>query len=192
MIAEFKITEIDYKSIAKLIQSSANVGKGLNSFIAMLIKSTELLPKSFINKVAIGLCNKNNELLASEINNIMEKNNINASVNDIFMKQEMEKVIIQACVSNVDYEEIIIHFMPQLISIIPENEKTAVILKALELLNNEREQMVRGILLSMNDAKKEEVVKLFVNAYSDKLCGLINNLMSKNDIIAAVEYLQIK
>lgn len=82
--------------------------------------------------------------------------------------------------------------MLQLISIIPENEKTAAIIKALDLIKDEREQIVRGVLAALDDSKKEELLKLFVNAYSDKLCGLINNLLKQNNIIATVEDFEIK
>ena len=138
------------------------------------------------------MCNKNREMLVGEINNILVKNQISLTLVDLYMKKEMDQVIVQASISKVDYDDMIIHFLPQLISIIPENEKTAAIIKALDLIKDEREQMVRGVLAALDDSKKEELLKHFVSAYNDKLCGLINNLLKQNNIIATIEDLEIK
>lgn len=191
MIAEFKVSHIDYKNIAGLILNSNAEGNELKPFILLLIKSTDLLTQSFKNKVAVSLCNKNKEMLIKEINHFLEDNHIKATVVGLQTKHENEHVLIQAKIIQVDYEKIVLHYLPDIISLIPNDENTEVFLRALQLLENEREQMISAMLSSMSEAKKDEILKLFVNAYRDELCIAINELLADNDIVVTVDELKI-
>ena len=191
MITAFKVSNIDYKNIAGLIMESNQDGKDLKPFMSLLIKSTDLLTQNFKNKVAVSLCNKNKEMLIKEINVFLADNHINATVVALQTKHENEYVIIQAKVIQVDYEKIILHYLPDIISLIPKDENTEVFLKALQLIKDEREQMISAMLSSMDEAKKDEVLKLFVNAYRDDLCVALNELLAENNIVATVDALMI-
>lgn len=81
--------------------------------------------------------------------------------------------------------------LPKIIEQIPSNEKTEAIIKALDIVGDDRDGLVKGILQSLSDEKKEELTAHFVNSYSKELCDLLNKLISKNGIAAEITDINI-
>ena len=154
------------------------------------VSSKEAVP-GIKNKAAVVICNEKHLLIENEINRYAADHNVALSIDTIKFKRELDEVLVQIDVSEIDYDQIITHFLPQIISLIPKKESTEVVFKALELVEDEREDIVRNILSSVSSEKKQALLELFLDKYNLKLCDFINSVMNQNGITAKIKEINV-
>lgn len=186
MLINCRLQDIDYSSVVLAVLKSTQIFKNTKVFLALLFRATEKLPQGVKNKVAVGICNEKHLLIEKETNRFIADNNVKLSVNNVGFKKELNEVLVQIDVSEIDYDQIIINFLPQIVSLIPKKDSTEIVFKALDIVKDERETIVRNILSSVSSEKKQELLELFLTQYNSKLCDLINSAMYKNSIIAKI------
>lgn len=178
------INQIDYYRLSTLFlpRIGKSYGELLPMIIGMLAKATRLLPTSLKDKAAVNLCSKNKGNIISTLNGILDTHDIQAKADNAVFFQEDDNVVIQVEIAEINYEQVAVKFLPQILKAIPETEGTKPILSALDMIENERESIVRGALSALDDEKKEQLVKHFLTAYHEKITDVLNKLITDNQI----------
>lgn len=195
MTIEFTAENINYSEIADKLLQLRSVKNGNSAFISLLKKIISggiiLLPQGIKDAMVIKLCNQHRNTIISKLNDLLSDKEIELEVRNVILEGGAKKMKIQLEVDNINYEQIIIKFLPQIIELIPQNEKTKVFTDALDIIHDERENIVKSLLQSINDEKKEALLKLFAANYKQEISTMLNKLISDNNITAEISDINI-
>lgn len=185
-----KIKSIDYAGIAdRLLQLESKKKDGklfltaVKSFVGIGMK---IMPQSIKDAVVIRLCTQYSENIIRLLNKLLSDNGIDAKISSFSLEGGSSLMNIQIAVDSINYEQIIVKFLPQIIGLIPKNEKTKVFTDALDIVGDDLDSMVKALLNNLDDEKKEKLVRLFVNNYSRNISSILNKLISDNGITAEI------
>ena len=185
-----KCSQINYTQLVLTRFGHAKwFGTNLNVVFAMLVRATQYLPQGLKDKAAVKFCNGRKSVIVNATNQILMKQKIKLKANDMFFSQEENQVKVQIDISEIDYEQIVIRFLPQIIDVIPKIDSTEPFIDALDLLKEEREDIVKALLGGLSNEKKEKLVKLFTNSYQKEICTFINKLINENGVKAEISEL---
>lgn len=174
------------------IMAEKNESTAFNpSLIKRLCGGMIFLSQSMRDAMIIKVCNQSKDNIIMQINRSLSDNGMGIELGDISFAGGERLMNISADVAEVNYESVALKLMPKIIEQVPSNEKTEAIIKALDIVGDDRDELVKGILQSLSDEKKEELTAHFVNSYSKELCDLLNKLISKNGIAAEITDINI-
>lgn len=174
------------------IMAEKNESTAFNpSLIKRLCGGMIFLSQSMRDAMIVKVCNQSKDNIIMQINRSLSDNGLGIELDDLSFAGGERLMNISADVAEVNYESVALKLLPKIIEQVPCNEKTEAILKALDIVGDDRDELVKGILQSLGDEKKEELTAHFVNSYSKEMCDLLNKLISKNGIAAEITDINI-
>lgn len=190
MLIKGKIKNIDYNEIADILlqQKFAKQDKNafMMNFIKLIIGGMKLMPQSIRDVAVIKLFTINSENIVGMINKQISDHEIDVKIKDLTLKGGSMLMNIQIEVDSINYEQIIIKFLPQIIGLIPKNENTQVFTDSLDVVGDDIDKVVKALLNNLDDEKKEKLTKLYANHYSTEILSMLNKLIAKNGITAEI------
>lgn len=190
MLIKGKIKNIDYNEIADILMQQKLAKQNENAFMINFIKlisgGMKLIPQSIRDMAVIRLLTQYSENIIGVINKQISDNGIDVKIKDLTLEGGSMLMNIQIEVDSINYEQIIIKFLPQIIGLIPKNENTKVFTDALDVVGDDIDKVVKALLNNLDDEKKEKLTKLYANHYSPEILSMLNKLIAKNDITAEI------
>lgn len=169
------------KKLAKQNESAFMI-----NFIKLISGGMKLIPQSIRDVVVIRLFTKYSENIIGMLNKQISDNGIDVKIKDLTLEGGSMLMNIQIEVDSINYEQIIIKFLPQIMGLIPKSENTKVFTDALDVVGTDIDKVVKALLNNLDDEKKEKLTKLYANHYSPKILSMLNKLIAKNDITAEI------
>ena len=195
MKLQVNAVNINYSEIlSKLLQSDPEKKDGnfFASAIGKLISGgITILPDSMKDVMVKRLFVLNRTAITAQINKKLSDNEIELVIKDAVIEGSSKLMKIQLDVDNVNYNQIIVKFLPQIIGLIPKNDKTTVFTDALDIVGDKLDMMVNDLLDNLDDKQKEQLLRLFVNHFSPKISSLLNKLIADNGITAEINGINI-
>lgn len=190
MLIKGKIKNIDYNEIADILFKQKFAKQNKNAFMINLIKliigGMKLMPQSIRDVAVIKLFTINSENIVGMINKQISDKEIDVKIKDLTLKGGLMLMNLQIEVDSINYEQIIIKFLPQIIGLIPKNENTQVFTDTLDVVGDDIDKVVKDLLNNLDDEKKEKLTKLYANHYSTEILSMLNKLIAKNGITAEI------
>lgn len=195
MKIQINAVNINYSEIfSKLLQSSPEKKDG-NFFASVMGKlisgGITILPDSMKDVIVKRLFDLNRTAIISQINKMLSDNEIELVIKDAVIEGSSKLMKIQLDVDNVNYNQIIVKFLPQIIELIPKNDKTTVFTDALGIVSDKLDVMVNDLLDNLDDKQKEQLLRLFVNHFSPKISSILNKLIASNGITAEIDGISV-
>lgn len=195
MKIQINAVNINYSEIfSKLLQSSSEKKDG-NFFASVMEKlisgGINILPDSMKDVMVKRLFDLNRTAITAQINKKLTDNEIELEIKDAVIERSSKLMKIQLDVDNVNYNQIIVKFLPQIIGLIPKNDKTTVFTDALDIVGDKLDVMVNDLLDNLDAKQKEQLLRLFVNHYSPKISSILNKLIANNAITAEIDSISI-
>lgn len=144
------------------------------------------MPQSLMNSAAIRICSLNESKIVELINKSLSENNIEAEIKSLKLSQQAEMIKAEVTADKINYEQIVIRFLPQIIGLIPNNENTRVFTNAIDIVGSDIDSAVKALLENIDDEKKEQLAKLFANHYSPQILSMLNKLNADNGVTAKI------
>ena len=195
MTVEIKAANISYSEFAdKLLQRrTANADRSSFAPIAgkLISGGIAFLPKSMKDAMLIKLFEQNQSAIIAQLNRLLSDKGIKLEITNAAIAGGSDLMKIRFDIDNVNYEEIIIKFLPQITELIPKNDNTSVFTETLGIVGDNLEAMVKALLDTLDDEKKEQLVKLFANRYSLNISSFLNKLIADNGITAEITEIKI-
>lgn len=195
MKLQVNAVNINYSEIlSKLLQSDPEKKDGnfFASAIGKLISGgITILPDSMKDAMVKRLFDLNRTAIISQINKMLSDNEIELEIKDAVIEGSSKLMKIQLDFDNVNYNQIIVKFLPQIIGLIPKNDKTTVFTDALDIVGDKLDMMVNDLLDNLDDKQKEQLLRLFVNHFSPKISSILNKLIADNGITAEIDGINI-
>lgn len=190
MLIKGKIKNIDYNEIADILFKQKFAKQNENAFMINLIKliigGMKLMPQSLRDVAVIKLFTKYSENIVGMINKQISDKEIDVKIKDLTLEGDSMLMNLQIEVDSINYEQIIIKFLPQIIGLIPKSENTKVFTDALDVVGDDIDKVVKALLNNLDDEKKEKLTMLYANHYSTEILSMLNKLIAKNDITAEI------
>ena len=190
MLIKGKIKNINYAEIADRLLKSGSAKQDGSAFADVLKRlfsgGISILPQRIKDAAVIKLCRQSSGNITDWLNRLLSDNEIDAKISAFTLEGGSRLMNIQITIDSINYEQIIIKFLPQIIGLIPKNENTKVFTDALDVVGDDLDSMVKALLNNLDDEKKEKLVKLFVNNYSQNISSILNKLISDNGITAEI------
>ena len=195
MKLQVNAVNINYSEIlSKLLQSDPEKKDG-NFFASAMGKlisgGITILPDSMKDAMVKRLFVLNRTAITAQINKKLSDNEIELEIKDAVIEGSSKLMKIQLDVDNVNYNQIIVKFLPQIIGLIPKNDKTTVFTDALDIVGDKLDMMVNDLLDNLDDKQKEQLLRLFVNHFSPKISSILNKLIADNGITAEINGISI-
>lgn len=195
MKIQINALNINYSEIfSRLLQSSPEKKDG-NLFASVMGKlisgGITILPDSMKDVMVKRLFDLNRTAIISQINKMLSDKEIELVIKDAVIEGSSKLMQIQLDVDNVNYNQIIIKFLPQIIGLIPKNDKTTVFTDALDIVGDKLDVMVNDLLDNLDDKQKEQLLRLFVNHFSPKISSILNKLIASNGITAEIDGISV-
>ena len=195
MKIQINAVNINYSEILSKLSQSSSKKKDGNFFASVMGKlisgGITILPDSMKDVMVKRLFDLNRTAIISQINKKLTDNEIELEIKDAVIEGSSKLMKIQLDVDNVNYNQIIVKFLPQIIGLIPKNEKTTVFTDALDIVGDKLNLMVNDLLDNLDDKQKEQLLRLFVNHYSPKISSILNKLIANNGITAEIDGISI-
>lgn len=195
MKLQVNAVNINYSEIlSKLLQSDSEK-KDRNFFASAIGKlisgGITILPDGMKDAMVKRLFVLNRTAITAQINKKLSDNEIELEIKDAVIEGSSKLMKIQLDVDNVNYNQIILKFLPQIIGLIPKNEKTTVFTDALDIVGDKLDMMVNDLLDNLDCEQKEQLLRLFVNHFSPKISSILNKLITDNGITAEIDGISI-
>ena len=195
MKIQINALNINYSEIfSRLLQSSPEKKDG-NLFASVMGKlisrGITILPDSMKDVMVKRLFDLNRTAIISQINKMLSDKEIELVIKDAVIEGSSKLMKIQLDVDNVNYNQIIVKFLPQIIGLIPKNDKTTVFTDALDIVGDKLDVMVNDLLDNLDDKQKEQLLRLFVNHFSPKISSILNKLIASNGITAEIDGISV-
>lgn len=195
MKIQINALNINYSEIfSRLLQSSPEKKDG-NFFASVMGKlisgGITILPDSMKDVMVKRLFDLNRTAIISQINKMLSDKEIELVIKDAVIEGSSKLMQIQLDVDNVNYNQIIVKFLPQIIGLIPKNDKTTVFTDALDIVGDKLDVMVNDLLDNLDDKQKEQLLRLFVNHFSPKISSILNKLIASNGITAEIDGISV-
>lgn len=195
MKLQVNAVNINYSEIlSKLLQSHSEKKDG-NFFASAMGKlisgGITILPDSMKDAMVKRLFVLNRTAITAQINKKLSDNEIELEIKDAVIEGSSKLMKIQLDVDNVNYNQIIVKFLPQIIGLIPKNDKTTVFTDALDIVGDKLDMMVNDLLDKLDCEQKEQLLRLFVNHFSPKISSILNKLIADNGITAEINGISI-
>ena len=195
MKLQVNAVNINYSEIlSKLLQSDPEKKDG-NFFASAMGKlisgGITILPDSMKDAMVKRLFVLNRTAITAQINKKLSDNEIELEIKDAVIEGNSKLMKIQLDVDNVNYNQIIVKFLPQIIGLIPKNDKTTVFTDALDIVGDKLDMMVNDLLDNLDCEQKEQLLRLFVNHFSPKISSILNKLIADNGITAEIDGISI-
>ncbi len=195
MKIQVNAVNINYSEILSKLSQSDSEKKDGNFFASAMGKlisgGITILPDSMKDAMVKRLFDLNRTAITAQINKKLSDNEIELEIKDAVIEGSSKLMKIQLDVDNVNYNQIIVKFLPQIIGLIPKNEKTTVFTDALDIVGDKLEAMVNDLLDNIDCEQKEQLLRLFVNHFSPKISSLLNKLIADNGITAEIDGISI-
>ena len=195
MKLQVNAVNINYSEIlSKLLQSDSEKKDGnfFASAIGKLISGgITILPDGMKDAMVKRLFVLNRTAITAQINKKLSDNEIELEIKDAVIEGSSKLMKIQLDVDNVNYNQIIVKFLPQIIGLIPKNDKTTVFTDALDIVGDRLDVMVNDLLDNLDDKQKEQLLRLFVNHFSPKISSILNKLIADDGITAEINGISI-
>ncbi|MGN0502685.1 MAG: hypothetical protein ACI4HN_07140 [Ruminococcus sp.] len=186
---------INYSEIfSKLSQSDSEKKDGnfFSSPIGKLIGGgINILPDSMKDAMVKRVFDLNRTAITAQINKKLSDNEIELEIKDAVIEGGSKLMKIQLDVDNVNYNQIIVKFLPQIIGLIPKNDKTTVFTDALDIVGDRLDVMVNDLLDNLDCEQKEQLLRLFVNHFNPKISSILNKLIANNGITAEIDGISV-
>ena len=190
MLIKGKIKNIDYNEIADILlqQKFAKLDKNafMMNFIKLIRRGMKLMPQSIRDVTVIKLFTIYSENIVGMINKQISDHEIDLKIKYLTLDGGSMLMNLQIEVDSINYEQIIIKFLPQLMGLIPKSENTKVFTDALDVVGDDITLIVKSMLNTLDDKKKEKLTKLYANHYSTEILSMLNKLIAKNGITAEI------
>lgn len=190
MLIKGKIKNIDYNEIADILMqqklAKQNEKAFMINFIKLISGGMKLMPQIIRDVAVIRLFTKYSENIVGMFNKKILDNGIDVKIKDLTLEGGSMLMNIQIDVESINYGQIIIKFLPQIMGLIPKNENTQVFTDALDVVGDDITSILKSLLNSLDDEKKEKLIKLYANHYSPEILSMLNKLIAKNGITAEI------
>ena len=190
MLIKGKIKNIDYNEIADILlqQKFAKLDKNafMMNFIKLISRGMKLMPQSIRDVAVIKLFTIYSENIVGMINKQISDHEIDLKIKYLTLDGGSMLMNLQIEVDSINYEQIIIKFLPQLMGLIPKSENTKVFTDALDVVGDDITLIVKSMLNTLDDKKKEKLTKPYANHYSTEILSMLNKLIAKNGITAEI------
>ena len=190
MLIKGKIKNIDYNEIADLLMKQKYAKQDKNAFLMFFVKlisgGMKLMPQSIRDVAVIRLFKQYSENIIEMLNKQISDKGIDAKIKDISLDGGSMLMNIQIEVDSINYQQIIIKFLPQIMGLIPKNENTKVFTDTLDVVGDDIDKVVKALLSNLTDEKKEKLTKLYANYFSPNILSMLNKLITKNGITAEI------
>lgn len=142
------------------------------------------LPQNMRDMIVLKVFEQNQSAITERINQSLADNNIEIEIKELLLTGSSELMKIQLEADKVNYSQVIVKFLPKIIEQIKKKDNTKVFCDALDIVGDNLEAMVTNLLDNIEDEKKEQLIKLFVNNYSSEILSLLNKLIADNGVTA--------
>ena len=154
-----------------------------NKLIDGAAKTLDLMSEDVANSIFSYLA----PAFDNTINDYLTKNKIRADISTGEIKKEGEKMKITLNVSDIDYEGIIIKFLPDIIKSLKTKDPENYVWKIHSVIEKDQDEVVRAVLGKISNSKKEEIIEIVITQYKNSICNAISDFLEKQDIGLAVD-----
>lgn len=184
-IKEIVFFDVIMKAMPILREKAPNDGSAISKIVSVVT----LLPSEAIctmldavsqndkYEIVALLVRDNQEKLKKMLSQLLKQNDIDVSLDDMTLSDEME---LSIAVSNLNYAALAAKYLPMVRNsfIIDENPATAILTALLKLPG----MLLYGALAKIPQDKKDETVAYLINKNKDKIIAKIEDMLVKQDI----------
>lgn len=186
MKIQINALNIDYPEILSKLTQVKSMQNDDNPYLPLMGKMGALafLPQNMRDMIVLKVFEQNQSAITERINQSLADNNIEIEIKELLLTGSSDLMKIQLEVDKVNYSQVIVRFLPKIIEQIKKKDNTRVFCDALDIVGDNLEAMVTNLLDNIEDEKKEQLIKLFVNNYSSEILSLLNKLIADNGVTA--------
>lgn len=184
-IKEIDFSDVILKAIPVLREKAPNDGSAISKIISVVTQLPSKVICTMLDAVSQNdkyeivalLVRDNQEKLKKMLSQMLKQNDIDVSLDDMTLSDEME---LSIAVSNLNYAVLAAKYLPMVRNsfIIDENPATAILTVLLKLPG----MLLYGALAKIPQDKKDETVAYLINKNKDKIIAKIEDMLVKQDI----------
>ena len=126
------------------------------------------------------------------LKNVLDMNRIYADVKIRLVEKSGEKVSAKLDAENINYTDSVIENLPRILDALSMLPSDHILLRVLDILDDDKEDIAATLLNALSDDKKEAVSKLLIKEYQSNLCEFLTKILQDNEIHLAVAELYIE
>lgn len=124
---------------------------------------------------------------------LMQKN-IRAEIADIQLQIDKSNDTINGItvkVESVNYQQVITALLPDIVNSLNNALNAEPIIKILDVIGDDRDEIICGALSPLDNARIEEIIKILVFAYQKELCTNANRALSEKQIPVRISKIDV-
>lgn len=125
------------------------------------------------------------------IKGALKNNHIFANVRNIILIKSEEKLNVSIEIVDIDYFQSIIKNKQRIIDGLKNLSPNNVVWDILNLLQDDTDVMLSTILKTIDDKKKEAIIKILLNQFDSTLCSYLTKILNDNKIGLAVKNIKL-
>lgn len=186
------------------IALTANGEKNLNDAICDIIDAhinggiQKLSIKAIYRTFGILGDNGNNALFSmvclffeNVAKNLLKQNNIYATAKNLVLTKTGEELQASVDLEDIDYTKSITMNQQRIIDALKNFLPDNVTWDILDILQDDADTIVSSVLETVNNEKKELIIKLLINTFQSNICSTISNLLTDNKIDFSVKRISL-
>lgn len=130
-------------------------------------------------------------MMTNRINAYLFSNDIPAAVtvNHIEIGENSMKIILD--VDSIDYKGVIIKVLPLVADSVQKNEALHIVTQIFDIFGDEKAEVIGAVLDAVDDGKKEALVKLLANHYSEKISRALTDYLCGRNMEVSVSQIHV-
>ena len=184
-IKEINFADVILKAMPVLRAKAPNDGSAISKIVSVVTQLPSEVICTMLDAVSQNdkyeivalLIRDNQEKLKKMLSQLLAQNDIDVSLDDMTLSDEME---LSIAVSNLNYATLAAKYLPMVRNsfIMDENPATAILTALLKLPG----MLLYGALAKIPQDKKDETVAYLVNKNKDKIIAKIEDMLVKQNI----------
>lgn len=194
-IGDISYGDVAVKALPMLRKKIVDNGSAVNKILCAI---TELppepihgvfnaIPYAEKNGIVAALVEENKERIIRIANGLAQENGIGISLRDLSVTEGLE---IHAVVGEIDYQSIVVKFLPLVKEKLTSSGMVPVMLRP--VINRASAGQILGILNQIPQESKDAIVLFAVNQYRERIKEMVVKTVQSNGIALTVEALAIQ
>jgi hypothetical protein len=124
-------------------------------------------------------------------NSFLKDNNIPATVKNLVINKKGEELDVSIDLEDIDYKVSVTNNQERIIDALKNLSPENVAWDILGVLQGDTDTIVSSVLDTVNDEKKEKIIKLLINKFHPNICKALTGLLADNKIGLGVKNLSL-
>ena len=185
------LTQLAAESIeqkhAESESSSSRSGLLKKILIKGAAKTVEFIGEDAVNSVFSML----KSTLGRMINENLQQNKIPAAFLVEEIRKEDDRIKVTLELDSINYKGVINRFLPEIIFSARENDPENYIWKVYDVISDDQPNIVKALMDTISNDKKEEIVGMMIFHYRNDLCDIISSVLIAEGIEISIDDIDV-